>query len=135
SYGIHMPTVTGVPPGYFRATGLRLLRGTGLSGSDVDGTPAEIVVNEAAAKLMWPDREALGQCVRLNTRASECYTVTGVVETASRNRLIENEPGPQLYIPLGHPTSQRMSGTVLVVRSPEHGLAAATAEVTAALRR
>ncbi len=129
------PTTTGVTPFFFRATGIRLLRGPGFSGTDADGAPDELVVNDAAARLLWPGREALGQCVRFRTRDSACFTVTGVVEDVRLDRVIEAKPAAQFYVPLGSPLMAKWKGSTVIVRAAAGSGAAATAALTSALRR
>ena len=55
-----------------------MIGGRGFSGGDSEPGPIELVVNEAMAKLVWPGRDPLGQCVRLQKRDGPCYTVVGV---------------------------------------------------------
>lgn len=50
-----------VSPTYFRALGIPLLRGRGLTPDDTADRSPVIVVNERLAEQLWPDQEALGQ--------------------------------------------------------------------------
>ena len=63
---------------YFRVTGIALVRGRGF-----DANPAsaarEVVINEALARRLFPDRDALGARLRWNDSAkSPWFTVVGV---------------------------------------------------------
>ena len=135
SFGRLQPTASTVSPSYFQTVGLRMLRGRGLSGDDVDRAPAELVVNEAMAKLVWPGRDPLGDCVRFERRDNPCYTVVGVVETARRGSVIESEPVAQFYLPLGNLPTSDPRGATIVVRARADGAAAAANELTRMLRR
>jgi putative ABC transport system permease protein len=52
-----------VAPGYFRAVGLPLVRGTDVSDADRFGTPGSVVVNEAFVREHFPGRDALGETI------------------------------------------------------------------------
>ena len=52
-------------PGFFATMKIRLLRGRDFTERDTEGAPKVAVVNEAFAKLYFPDREALGQRIGL----------------------------------------------------------------------
>jgi hypothetical protein len=134
SFGRHAPTVSHVSPEFFRAVGLRVVRGRTFGPEDAEHSPAEIVVNDAMAKLVWPGRDPIGQCVRLKKRDSPCFTVVGVVETARLTSVIEDEPAAQFYIPLGSLTEARW-GTTMIVRVRGDHFAGASVELLGALRR
>ncbi len=136
SLGRRGPAYSVVSASFFRAAGIRLLRGAGFSGGDAAIGPAEVVVNEATAALLWPGREALGQCLHFQREPeSPCYTVVGVVENARRMRVIETEVAAHFYLPLGNVPVGDWSGNVVVVRAGPRGTAVASAALTAALRR
>jgi putative ABC transport system permease protein len=50
-----------VTPSYFRAVGMRLRKGRGLSDRDVPGAPPVTVVNETMARKYFPNQEPIGQ--------------------------------------------------------------------------
>ena len=126
------PVFYAVGSHFFEASGIRILRGRAFG----DGAAGEgqVMVNDALARLMWPDAEAVGQCIRFDRRDAPCSIVTGVVATASRDQLIER-PEPQYYLPIGTKRTEGMGGTMLVVRATPGAERAATREVTAMLRQ
>lgn len=67
-------------PDYFRAMGTRVLHGRGLAENDRFGTPDVIVVSQSMANVLWPGREALGECVRVRVADAPCTTVVGIAE-------------------------------------------------------
>ena len=134
SFGRLAPTSVTVSPEFFRTVGLSMLRGRGFTEAAGDNVPAEVVVNDAMAKLVWPDRDALGQCLRFKTRDAPCYTVVGVVETARLTNVIEKEPAAQFYVPLGS-TASRSSGATIIVRAGTTDASVASAELLGTLRR
>ena len=134
SFGRRSPTMSAVSPPFFRTVGLRILRGRSFLGEDAERTPSEVVVNDAMAKLVWPGRDPIGECLRFKKRENPCFTVVGVVETARRTNVIENEPAAQFYIPLGS-SATTASGATIIVRARDGQVAAASAELVQALRR
>jgi predicted permease len=103
-----IPTVNGQPPYLYAATpefldmmSVRAVQGRLLNASDnVPGAPYVALINETFAREVWPDRSALGQCIRaghdpdpfaepgmLASPALPCRTVVGVVRD-SRARSI-----------------------------------------------
>jgi len=67
-------------PEYFRTAGTRIIRGRGLESTDTKNAPLVMVVSEAMAKNLWPNKDALGQCVRVGADTMPCTTVVGVAE-------------------------------------------------------
>jgi predicted permease len=133
SSDIGTPFMAPVTPSYFEAVGLRFLQGRSMAGGDADGGPAEVVVNEAMARLVWPGRDPLGRCMRFDKRENPCYTVVGVVENARWGYVIEPEPKPQYYLPLGNLPGQESTGGTLLVRAGPGMARQITADVRAAL--
>ena len=91
-----VPNVTGVSPEYFATIGLRLVRGRGLTTSDVQNGGVA-VVNRTLARSSWPHDEAVGQCIRVGKPTAPCLTVIGVVGDARRSQVVE-EPVRQVYV-------------------------------------
>jgi predicted permease len=56
-----------VTPDYFRAMGIAVVRGRALSDVDRYGAPPAIVVNEAAARLLWPGSDPIGHRLTIGT--------------------------------------------------------------------
>src|SRR6202522_2445198 len=62
-------TMDTVDEGYFATMGIPILRGRGFLKSDTADTPRVAVVNEHFAKHYWPAGDAVGQRIRLDSRA------------------------------------------------------------------
>jgi putative ABC transport system permease protein len=89
---------TVISPGYLDAAGLRLLRGRPLTpGDGREGEPVALV-NETAARALFPGDDPLGQ--RLKTGGpdspSPWFTVVGVVAD-TRNVGLERAPVPEVF--------------------------------------
>jgi ABC-type lipoprotein release transport system permease subunit len=58
-----------------------MLRGRGFEATDRDGSQRVMVVGESMARVLWPGRNAIGQCVRVGlTPDAPCRYVVGVAE-------------------------------------------------------
>jgi predicted permease len=122
-----------VASAFFRAAGMRIERGRTFTGSDGGGSSSEVVVNDAAARLLWPNRDAIGQCIRVYTSDAPCRIVVGVVENARVFNIMEPEVSAQLYMPVQDTVPGR-GGTTLIVRTGPGGTSVAAAELHTTLR-
>jgi putative ABC transport system permease protein len=96
-----------VTPGYFDAMGMRIVRGRDIQASDRADTTGVIVFNESAARLHWPNGDALGARLKLGANAGPGWvTVVGIVNDV-RTGSLRAEPRPEMY--LAH-TQFRMFG-------------------------
>lgn len=87
-----------VTPGYFRAMGLRLIRGRFLAASDTPNSPAVVVISETLANRHWRGQEAVGKQLRLNKPDGPYpwMTVVGVVADI-RHFGLDRPPDPEAY--------------------------------------
>lgn len=133
SLAANLPTYAAVSSTYFATVGTRVVRGTTFD--DRMGGPLQIVVNEAMASLVWPGRDPIGRCIRFERREGACYTVIGVAENARQLALIEPEPKPQFYLPLGRGPEGSSDAGMLVVRAHRDALSQVASVVSRELRR
>ena len=87
-----------VSPAYFATMGTRVVRGRGLTDADRRGTPSVAVVSASMARLLWPGREAIGQCIKVGADTMPCTTVVGVAEDVRRDDLAGDSPMLQYYL-------------------------------------
>jgi predicted permease len=80
-------------PDYFRTMGTRILRGRGIEETDRAGGERVIVVSESMARVLWPGRDAIGECIRVGADTMPCTTVVGVAEDMIQQDLAD----PGLY--------------------------------------
>lgn len=106
------PYVFAVTDDYFATTGVRIVRGRAFTAMDRAGSEPVAIVNETMARTLWPNADALGQCL-LIADAEACSRVVGVAEDARRWRLRE-EATMQYYVPVGQESG--IGGTKLLVR-------------------
>jgi putative ABC transport system permease protein len=60
-----------VTPQYFRAMGIPVVRGRALTDSDRLGSERAVLVNQAAAQLLWRDDDPIGHSFDLGTRLGQ----------------------------------------------------------------
>jgi predicted permease len=73
-------TYQATTPDYFRVMGTRIIRGRGLTATDLPGMPAVAVISESMARVLWPGQDAMGQCFRMRSDTIPCTTVVGIAE-------------------------------------------------------
>ena len=102
-----------VDEGFFPTMGVRILRGRGIQASDSADAPRVAVVNEQFARHYWPNADAVGQHIRLDSRTGPPVEIVGVSETVTYRQTFE-KPRDFVYLPLAQHPSPRM---VLLLRS------------------
>lgn len=128
--GNDIPTSLRVGPGFFAASGVRLIAGRDFTNEDRLGAQAVVVVDERIAQSQWPGENPLGKCVLVGKRDAGCSAVIGVVESVHRSRVIEGGAA-QYYMPLGQ---SRDPGTAIVARVTSGHEASVAAALRAELR-
>jgi putative ABC transport system permease protein len=88
-------------PDFFAAMGTRIVRGRGFTEADRAGAPRVAVVSEAMARVLWPGREALGQCLRVGSDTVPCTTVAGIAEDIVQREAQLGQPQRfHYYVPI-----------------------------------
>ena len=114
--------------GYFTVTGVPLRSGRDLSEQDRDGAPRVMVINEAMARLAFPDGRALGRKVK--TGGFE-FEVVGIAADV-RHRGLDLAPRPEMFV--AEPQIYSYGNMNVVVRArSEAGAAAAIKRAVAAI--
>lgn len=91
-----MTQINRVSAGYFAVLGMRLTAGTTFQ--DTSAQSADIVINEACAKLLWPEGTAVGRHLRLGQRG-EWKRVVGVVADAALAGPYVDAHQPAIFAP------------------------------------
>lgn len=104
------PLVYVITPGFFRAMGMSLIAGRDFSWEDSPTGRRVIILNQALARALWPQGNAVGQIVVGNGRDILVIGVVGDVRETS----VEGASGYQAYYPA---TQDGPEGAELVVRS------------------
>jgi putative ABC transport system permease protein len=121
-------------PGYFRAIGMRLKEGRGPSPEDRWRGPRVLALNEAAARMFFPGRRAIGERLVIDYMGGRYpYEVVGVVGDTRGYGPREAAP-PEVFIP--HAINPYLAmNVVLRVRSDAGAGIAALREAVARLDR
>lgn len=78
-------------PDYFNVTGTRLVRGRSFTNADRGEAGRVAVVSQSMAHVLWPGRNPLGQCFRIDAPTAPCTTVIGVAEDVAQQTLLDTE--------------------------------------------
>ncbi|HEY0170879.1 MAG TPA: ABC transporter permease [Pyrinomonadaceae bacterium] len=97
-------------PAYFRSMGVPLLAGRDFDERDAAGAQRVVVINEAAARYLWPGENALGKLIKTDDEWSQVVGVAGNVRQVS----LAAQPPPTVYVPYAQDPWPFMS---LVVRA------------------
>jgi putative ABC transport system permease protein len=111
-----------ISEGYFQAMGVPLKKGRDLSARDDKGALAAVILNEACARNLWPERDPIGQVVSIDVDR----TVVGVVGDV-HHMALEEGSGNEFYIPIRQ--TQDYGSVDLVMRT-----AMPTPELSAKIR-
>ena len=93
AYGSH------VGAGFFAAIGAVSLRGRDFTEADRRGAPPVAIINAPLAVRLWPNGDALGQCMRLDDDTQACVRVVGVLDGFWKISVLERDR-LAVYLPL-----------------------------------
>jgi predicted permease len=96
-----------VSPGYFRAMGIRLLRGREFTERDNKTAPGVVIVSQSVARILWPGENPVGKRISMedHPKPEDWLTVVGVVDDLKQQALAKS-PDPAIYQPylqVSHP--------------------------------
>jgi predicted permease len=90
-----------VSPEYFHVLGMTLARGRLFVDQDLEATPLVAVINQAAARIYWPNQDPVGKRVRMLGRLGrarpDSTTIVGVIADA-RTESLADASIPQMYL-------------------------------------
>jgi predicted permease len=127
------PSLNAVSADYFTTAGIPIVRGRGFTEADeARGSPRVTVVGQTFARLAWPDRNPIGQCLFIGGNDSTCLQVIGVAAD-TRTHGIRQDLALAYYLPYGqHLVSPPIDGLLIRTRGPAAG---AAGEVQRTLQR
>ena len=128
----HRINMNSVAPNYFETMRIPLYLGREFSWNDTKSSGSKIILNRSAARLLFPNRNALGQQV-LNPREKTSYQVVAVVGDTKYQDLREPAP-PDAYVPIMEDPQEKPSLSAVVrTDGPQAPLAATARELAARL--
>jgi predicted permease len=89
--------IEAISPGWFAAMRAPLRLGRAFTAADQAQSPPVVVVNESFAQKYWPNQDPLTQHVTIGRRPVPAQVV-GVAADV-KNRGLEQDPQPQIYLP------------------------------------
>ncbi|MFL5612530.1 MAG: ADOP family duplicated permease [Gemmatimonadaceae bacterium] len=111
--------------GFVQTMGMRLISGRDLASQDVQSSEKVVVINQTAAKTLWPGKDALNKIVKVGGADRR---VVGVVADV-RQLTVEGEAGNEVYLPLRQ-VGDHLSLTLIVRSSIEPTALAKTLRMT-----
>lgn len=89
----------------FEALGIPLERGRFFTGADTQTTQPVVIINEAVARMVWPDADPIGQRIKWGIEASQApwMTIVGFVGDV-KQRTLDVPTMPQVYVPTSQET-------------------------------
>jgi len=111
-----------VSPGYFRAMGIRLLRGREFTERDNETARGVVMVSHSVARTLWPGEDPVGKRISMedHPKPEDWLTVVGAVDDLKQQALAKS-PDPAIYQPylqVSHPFF--LSHMTFVVRTTTH---------------
>ncbi len=101
-----------VAPNYFGTMRIPLYQGREFEWNDTKASGLKMILNQSAAKLLFPGREALGQQV-MNAWDKTSYQVVAVVGDTKYQDLRESAP-PNAYVPIMEDPQEKPSLSAVV---------------------
>lgn len=94
----HVSQYSVMSPEYLQTMGIAMIRGQGFDSTIRENTPRVAIINETAAKQIWPNEDPIGKRFTF-FRDTSATQVIGIVRDSTYNALGEL-PRPYMYVPL-----------------------------------
>jgi predicted permease len=119
-----------VSPDYFKSMGIPLFEGRDFRWTDTTSSGLKMILNQSAAKLLFPDRDPLGQHILRGSKKTD-FEIVGVVGDAKYEDLRSIAP-PAGYEPITQSDDKKPSFTAVIRTTGSTALLAAAARSLAA---
>lgn len=94
----HVTQFSVMSPEYLQTMGIPMVRGQGFDSTVRENTPRVAIINETAARQIWPNEDPIGKRFTF-FRDTDSTRVIGIVRDSAYNALGE-QPEPYMYVPL-----------------------------------
>lgn len=111
----HTADTTTVDPGFFAATGIRIVSGRNFNDRDLPDTPAVAIISEALVTRFFPDVDPIGRSLR---REGKDLQIVGVA-TDAKVRTLGEEPRFFVYRPYSQSYTSFITLIARTSRDPE----------------
>jgi predicted permease len=101
---------------YFSVVGTRIVKGRAFGATDSRGSPRVMVIGETMARLLWPDRDPLGECISIRSAGTPCHTIIGIAKDVRGFHRLE-ETAVRFYVPFSQVPNESTLPSVLLVRA------------------
>jgi predicted permease len=119
---------TYVDGSYFRVVGVPIVEGRAFGEDDREGSPKVVIVNEAMARLYWPNESPLGQRIYTEGFDGPAFEIIGVARN-HKVRSVGEEPRPYVHFALAQSPTARTSLLIRSAVPPEDALPVLEKEV------
>jgi predicted permease len=107
-----------VAPHFFATMGIPMILGRDFTAEDEHEAPKVAVISEAFARKYFPNENPLDKPITFKgENSSEQIIVVGVVKGVKAHSLWEQEPAPQMYIPLSQAPADLLGQVTMEVRT------------------
>ena len=104
-----------ISAGYFATLGIPLVRGRAFTDRDVDGAPAVLIINAAAARHYWPNEDPVGRRITFAFSGEpQWIEIVGVVGDVKHAGL-DLDTDPEAYLPYRQPPFAGIAQRLIVV--------------------
>jgi putative ABC transport system permease protein len=111
-----------VSPGYFRTMGVPLIQGRDFAPGDDEDSPDVAIVNETAARRLWPAETPLGKRVARGPGSKPKYAEVVAVVRDTKVRTPGEDARPHVYFPFEQNYSPMMYVLARTRQAPETAL-------------
>ena len=106
---VNVPMFTStVDENYFDVMHTPIVRGRAFTANDKEGAPLVAIVNEQFARKYWPNQDALGKRLRIESKKDEWLQVVGVAKTG-KYTFVGEPPTDFLYLPFAQNERKSMN--------------------------
>ncbi|MGV3709546.1 MAG: ADOP family duplicated permease [Gemmatimonas sp.] len=106
-----------ISPDYFATMQTRIVRGRAFTDGDRSGALATVIVSEAMGRVLWPGKDAIGQCVQIPRNqqplsTTPCSTVVGIAGNTTQQSFVDDQQ-LTFYVPVDQFAPAQLSTILL----------------------
>jgi predicted permease len=125
----HVSQYSVMSPEYLQTMGIAMVRGQGFDSTIRENTPRVAIINETAARQIWPNEDPIGKRFTF-FRDTSATQVIGIVRDSTYNALGE-PPRPYMYVPLIQNPNAAMTVFFRTQGDPRSALSSVRAQIQA----